>query len=236
MVRTPQGAWVLTTDQVGDVDRRGAVWIYVQHEFERVCVCVCMEMTCVSLCNRVCHTRMGSRTRFLLAVQSLRAGGINTGSIPGSFASPSRLQDNLCSWVEKKRLPFGQSQQNKSKQGRKKSPWSQYQFWKFQLKIKHKKRWRSSIWNISLQHNKKTRSCYCFYVPNHVPEFQKKKKLIHLSLVTAACCSTWQMCGHICPSVCGFSSVFPCSLIIYSLRENIPLSFTFSLLWDLWRQ
>lgn len=46
-------------------------------------VCVCMEMTCVSLCNRVainqlqvCHTRMGSRTQFLLAVQSLRAGGI----------------------------------------------------------------------------------------------------------------------------------------------------------------
>lgn len=93
-----------------------------------MCVCVCMEMTCVSLGKRVainrlqvCHTRMGSRTRFLLAVQSLRAGGINTGSIPGSFASPSRLQDNLCLWVEKKRLPFGQSQQNKSTGKKKKS-------------------------------------------------------------------------------------------------------------------
>lgn len=211
MVRMPQGAWILTTDQVRDVDRRGAIWIYVQHEFERVC----MKMTCVSLCNRVainqlqvCHTHMGFYTNTVFTGCTEFEGGRNKHwQYSRQFCFSVSPPRQLVLVGRKKRLPFGQSQQIEST-GEKKSPWSQYQFWNLQLKIKHKKRWRSSIWNISLQHNKKTRSCYCFSIPNHVPELKKKKKLIHLSLVTAACCSTWQMCGHIFSSICVFQVSF----------------------------
>lgn len=76
--------------------------MYVQHESERVCVCVrghaCVCKWLVSVSVTV------TQTRFLQAVQNCQAGGINTGSIPGSFASPSRLQDNLCLWVEKQKM------------------------------------------------------------------------------------------------------------------------------------
>lgn len=72
--------------------------MYVQHESERVCVC---QRACVCMCVFVCVQIACVSLSYSDTTMVLQAGGMNTGSIPGSFASPSRLQDNLCLWVEK---------------------------------------------------------------------------------------------------------------------------------------
>lgn len=66
--------------------------MYVQHESQRECVCV-RGHACVCVCaSGLCQSGRATQTGFLQAVQDFQAGGMNAGSIPGSFAAPSQRQ------------------------------------------------------------------------------------------------------------------------------------------------
>lgn len=197
-------------------DRRGAIWMYVQHGCEHVCVCVC-KGACVCVWRwgvsqrsgpSHCKVGGGSHTHgFTSTVFTgcTRAGGINTGSIPGSFAS--RLQDNLCLWVEKEKTGAGPTETHGGRGG----GWSQYHVGNFSLGIKRTE-------TPSSLHPKH----FCVTWPDgrssllSCPRSRPWiKQEAPVPLVTAARCSTWQMCGRVYPS-----------MVVFQVSFRVPLLFT----------
>lgn len=92
-----------------------------------VCVCVCMEMTCVSLCNRlainrlqVCHTHGFTNTVFTGCTE-FEGGRNKHWQYSRQFCFSISPPRQLVLVGRKKRLPFGQSQQNKSTGKKKRS-------------------------------------------------------------------------------------------------------------------